>query len=307
VVHADHRNPARERERFPERHAHEQRADESGPVGHGDRVDVVRTESASARSTTGTIAVRCARDAISGTTRRICDARLRENHQRADAHVVAGSLEDGRRRPSQDVSMPRIRVTLRRRGRRSGTGIDPTRMTFTCDGFTRSVDRCVDVDTCGSESGKVMTVRIVRTVFTYVHAVAAPTPARLRIEPRRDRPGDAGRVTESARRRSAPSASRRLEAKRDAARLTSRTTASTPWQGDVIGAQVDDDRVRRVGPAGRRIAGGLTQPDELLRRAQTIACISGTGSRSTSELSSGVKRMRRQSADLRLFGDDDEP
>ena len=120
-------------------HADEQRADEPGRVGHRDRVDVVRRRRRRARvrrparSRSGARATRSR-----ARRRRTCDARpatgSRASGCATSSPVPSSTAADV---SSHDVSMPRMRITCAA-PRARATGIGPTSMTFTCDGFTRT-------------------------------------------------------------------------------------------------------------------------------------------------------------------------
>ncbi len=113
VVHLDHRNVARDREPLGERHAHEQRADQSGSPREGDGIQVVGRDagvSLSAVSTTGMMFCWCAREASSGITPpyltcTACEAMTFENSTlpRSTAAEVS----------SHEDSMPRIVISMR--------------------------------------------------------------------------------------------------------------------------------------------------------------------------------------------------
>jgi len=117
VMDSEQWNIARERQRFPEAHTNQQGADEARRIRDGDGADVVERRSASsmARSTTGTMLVRCAREAISGTTPpntrwTSCDRITRDFWVMSSPSPSRTAAEVS----SQDVSMPSMRVTTSR-------------------------------------------------------------------------------------------------------------------------------------------------------------------------------------------------
>ena len=274
VMHADHRHAARERERLAERHAHEQRADESGRIRHRDGVDVGRTRIGERLldHRHDRREVRARRDLRHDAAEHAMHV-LRQDDERANAHVVAAPVPSRTAADvsSHDVSMPRTRITC---AAPEGDGVGcVTRSTFTCDGFRRSVPSpVVSTSTrCGSESGKEMTARIVLHGSSLGRrAAAVPTPER---SPDRSasRRGPAMPVVVTASAETIGTLRLAVDSKRSVTLRgwTSRTTASTP-SGSVtssgrrstttVSGEFGADR-----PANRRRIG--RQLDQLLRRA----------------------------------------
>ena len=128
---------------------------------------------------------------------------LRQDHERVELRRRRRIPREPPPTSRRTTSRCRGFASLVRRGAGAGDGHRSHEMTFTCDGFTRSVPNpVVSTSTrCGNESGKVMTARIVCTVFTCATRNARSGHHALRIESRRDRTGDDSvRATTSAER-----------------------------------------------------------------------------------------------------------
>ena len=160
VVHADHRNPARERERLGEAHADEQRADESRRVRHRNGVDRVAAG-------VGNRAFDDRHD------RREMRARRDLGHDAAEnpMHVLRENderLERRRRRPIRTARPPMFRRTTSRcRARASavcGAATNVTHLHLRRTQANAGAEPVVSSSTrCGSESGKAIVVLVVRT------------------------------------------------------------------------------------------------------------------------------------------------
>ena len=114
VMHADHRNSARERERLGVAHADEQRADEAGRVRHGDRIDGVAAGVGDRALDDGhdRREVRARRDLGHDAAKDPMHV-LRQDDERLERDVVTRSVSTAADVSSHDVSMPRIRISVR--------------------------------------------------------------------------------------------------------------------------------------------------------------------------------------------------
>ena len=110
VIDRDQRQPLRNRQSLGVGHAHQQRADQSRALGHGDGRQIFADrapDSSSASRTAGTMARRCSREASSGTTPpylecvAICEL-ITDDRMREPSSTTAAAVS------SQEDSMPRI-------------------------------------------------------------------------------------------------------------------------------------------------------------------------------------------------------